>query len=279
MSKIALPPVETLDLFLPMRAELVRILEDLKPSQWSRPTACTGWSVKDVAQHILGDDLGILSWQRDGHSMAGNIQSHADLITFINAANDQWVTTTRRLSPRMICDLLFVMGDSVHEFFASRDPDEIGPVVSWAGDNPAPYWMEIAREYTEYWMHHQHICDAVGITSLKDRTFMLPALDTFMRALPHNYRHTAAPPDTLIRVWITGEAGSVWNLLREGATWQLYAEVEQPSHALITLDGDTAWRLFTKGITPEEAQRRGNITIEGNEKLAAPFLNTVAIIA
>ena len=50
-------PVEapaTAHLFPLMRAELLRVLNSLSADQWSAPTACAGWSVRDVALHILG---------------------------------------------------------------------------------------------------------------------------------------------------------------------------------------------------------------------------------
>ena len=33
--------------------------------------------------------------------------------------------------------------------------------VNWAGPEPAPIWLDPAREYTERWVHQQHIRDAV----------------------------------------------------------------------------------------------------------------------
>ena len=43
------------------------------------------------------------------------------------------------------------------------------------------------------------------------------------------------------------------------------------------MSADTAWRLFTKGLTPEAAAQRA--TLSGNQELARLLLSTVAIIA
>jgi hypothetical protein len=43
------------------------------------------------------------------------------------------------------------------------------------------------------------------------------------------------------------------------------------------MDGDTAWRLFTKGISNEEALAR--VRIEGDASLGEKVLDTVSIIA
>jgi uncharacterized protein (TIGR03083 family) len=42
------------------RAELAEYLATLTPKQWSAPSLCTGWSVKNVVAHMVSyDDLGV----------------------------------------------------------------------------------------------------------------------------------------------------------------------------------------------------------------------------
>jgi hypothetical protein len=47
------------------RAALLDLLGGLDPSGWQAPTECPAWSVKGIALHLLGDDLSLLSRQRD----------------------------------------------------------------------------------------------------------------------------------------------------------------------------------------------------------------------
>ncbi|HEX3202686.1 MAG TPA: hypothetical protein VHW42_12245 [Actinomycetes bacterium] len=47
-------------------------------------------------------------------------------------------------------------------------PGRPGPVrgrdpVSWVGPDPAPNWLDVAREYSERWTHQQQIRDAAEI--------------------------------------------------------------------------------------------------------------------
>jgi uncharacterized protein (TIGR03083 family) len=74
-------------LFAPERRELLTLLRGLSHEAWGRPTACEGWSVKDVTAHILRDDLGNLSGGRDGHA-AGHIDA-ATLEARITCRGDQ----------------------------------------------------------------------------------------------------------------------------------------------------------------------------------------------
>ena len=55
-----------LDVYLPERVRLIELLGTLNAEQWSSPTECPAYSVKGIATHILGDDLSLLSRQRDG---------------------------------------------------------------------------------------------------------------------------------------------------------------------------------------------------------------------
>src|SRR5258707_12794436 len=83
----------------------------------------------------------------------------------------------------------------------------LGDPVSWVGPAPAPVWLDIAREYTEQWMHQAQIRDAIGVGGIRERRLFAPVLATFMLALPHALRGVIAPEGTRLRVVITGEAG------------------------------------------------------------------------
>ena len=122
--------------------------------------------MKDVAAHLLADDLGRLARGRDGHAAAAFAPTSADnvegqLLDFINRQNEAWVAAARRLSPSLIIDLLRWSGDETQAYFESLDMFAIGEPVHWAGPEPAPVWLDIAREYSERWIHQSQIRDAV----------------------------------------------------------------------------------------------------------------------
>jgi len=273
-----LQPIMVTHLFPKVWAELLSLLSGLSPTEWDAPTACSPWTVKEVAQHLLGGDVAILSRKRDGYTGSSEpIKDWPELIALINALNDTWITATRRMSPRVLCDLLEFTGRQVYEYFQSLDPEVLGEPVSWAGSGPAPVWLDLAREYTERWHHQQHIRDAVGKPGLKEVRFFAPVLDAFIRAWPHTYRDVEAKDGTLISLIISGEAGGRWFLLRQDQTWQLYLAVVQTPQAEVVMPQEVAWRLFTKGLTQEEAQKHTNIS--GNQQLGAKILDMVSIIA
>jgi uncharacterized protein (TIGR03083 family) len=276
MSMNPLEPISVLDLFLPERAALVDLLTGLAPGDWMLPTVCAGWSVHDVALHILGGDLTNISRRRDEFLVTSPNEGE-DFVAFINRINEQWVDAARRLSPRVIIDLLRLTGPQLHAYFSTLDLDALGGGVSWAGLDPAPVWLDVAREYTERWLHQQHIRLATSRPDLHDPRFMRPVLATFVYALPVAYRHINAPHGSTITFNITGDSGGMWSLLRESGGWSLYSGPAPNPIATIAVDESTAWRLLTRGISPDEA--RPALTVEGDPILATPFLHAVAIIA
>jgi hypothetical protein len=57
----------------------------------------------------------------------------------------------------------------------------------------------------------------------------------------------------------------------------LYASSNLIPSATVSMDEDTAWRMFTKGISLEALQQKTQIT--GQQALGEVLLKTVAILA
>jgi uncharacterized protein (TIGR03083 family) len=268
-------PILTTDLFAPDRAALLSLLAELTDEEWARPTACTGWTVKDVALHVLGVDVGNLSVRRDGFGLSA--APDEPIVAFVNRINDEWMRAARRLSTPVLRDLLCHVGPPLFAYFASLDLMAIGFGVSWAGLARAPVWLDVAREYTERWHHQQHIRDVIGKPGQTEPRFLHPIIATFVHALPVAFRDAGAPEGTAVQFHVAGESGGDWSVVREGSGWRLFEGAPESPAARVTLDAGTAWRLFTRGIAPEEARRIA--IIEGDARLGERVLHVVAIIA
>lgn len=277
-------PIAVVGLFPELRRHLLELLAALSDEQWQRPTVCLGWSVKDVALHLLGGDIGNLSRRRDGvkDAIAPYIPPGADrsapdaFVAAVNAWNEDWVVAARRTSARVLHDLLAVTGDALYAYYGGLDLMAIGSPVSWAGSEPAPVWLDIAREYTEQWMHQAQIRDAAGVPGIRERRIFAPVLATFMHALPHALRDVDAPDAARLRVVITGEVGGEWYAERTAGRWALHASATEIAAATATLDAEDAWRLWTKGLTPGAARRV--IETTGDARLAGSVGDMVVFI-
>lgn len=263
-------PVYVVDLFPPLSGELLNVLRSLQPANWELRTVCTPWTVKDVAAHLLGGNLSRL-WKREERSKTPRPSSldFNELLELINQQNEAWVQAARRISPEILIEFLELTDRRLYEHFNRLDPHDLAGIsVAWASEDLALNWLDIAREYTEKWLHQQHIREAVGLPLLVGRGWLSPVLDTFMYALPRTFRDVKAEDGTVVSVKITGEAGG---------EWLLFKGLDPEADGIVLLDQDLAWRLFTKGVSKDDARRQ--VRIVGDTALGERILDIVSIMA
>ena len=167
-----------LDALRPERAALLELLEGFDADDWSRSTECPAYSVKGIATHVLGDDLSLLSRQRDaaenGLMQVATEMPGSDFRTLLDTFNDRWVGAARFLSTELVIELLRLAGDWTASYYEEVDPDAPGEPVGFFGSTGAasPLWHAIAREYVERWVHHSQIRRAVGLGSLAEEPYL-----------------------------------------------------------------------------------------------------------
>jgi uncharacterized protein (TIGR03083 family) len=283
--KPAPPIILSKDLFLALDAELLALLRALSDEDWNRPTVCSRWTVKDIAAHLLDGSLRRMSAQRDGYfppEAPRDFDSYESLLGYLDQLNSSWTRAARRLSPRVLIELLETTGGPYAELMAGLDP--LAPAlfaVAWAGERESLNWMDVARDYSEKWHHQQQIAIAVDRSGpLLTRRLGHPAIDTFMRALPHGFRQVTAEEGTVVEVHARGAAGGHWFLTRREGRWSLELDVAQAPRSRVTFDEDSAWRVLTKRVDAETALALfPSIVLAGDPSLARAVLETVSIMA
>jgi uncharacterized protein (TIGR03083 family) len=268
-------PILVLDLFPSERRELLGLLDALPPDAWSLPSMAGDWTVKDIAAHLVGADLGRLSRQRDGHRESRDADEA--LKTYIDRRNAEWVTSMRRISPRVIRSLLAFGGNESQGFFATEDPFALGSTVSWAGPDPAPNWLDLAREFTERWHHQQQIRDAVGAPSLDDPKFLRPVLATFAFALKGPYLGVDAPVGTTVALVVEGPSGGDWTIARTARGWELLLGRAETPTASVRMNEDTAWRMYVRALSRAAVEDRSSSV--GDAGLAGHLLDAFALVS
>jgi hypothetical protein len=242
--------IDTRYLFAPLHAELMSLLRGLTADDWEKPTVAKSWRVRDVAAHLADTQLRRVSGQRDGHRLTPD----RELTAYINHLNATWVDAARRFSPRVIVDLLEVSGPAVAALMESLPLRERAFLpVSWAGENESQNWMDIGREYTEWWHHQMQIRDAVGAALLLETRWFAPLLEISVRAI--------RPPAPLLFVvddyrFALGPAGA-------------------PAVTVWT-DADTAWRMLFNALSAEEIAAR--VRVEGDGEAARAVTGARSVI-
>lgn len=277
MSGAPLGQCSTAHLFRPLLEELLALLRGLDIADWQRQTVAPGWRVRDVAAHLVDVDLRRLAAGRDGHFAPVDKppSTEREITDLVNALNASGVHYGARLSPRLLIDLLDVVGRWVAGFMESLPPNGKAVFgVSWAGESESEHWMDIGREYTERWHHQMQIRDATSRPlSLLEPRWMLPLLDMSVRALPHAYRGIQAPAGTAMIIVVDGETSGAWTLVRRERDWQIISGAASSAQAVVRLSADNVWRMLYNAPYDRAAVR-----IDGDAALAAPLFKTRSVI-
>lgn len=273
-------PIVTLPLFPQLDQQLLQLLQQLSPGEWNRPTIAKQWTVKDIAAHLLDGNLRGLSFSRDRYFGEASAPTHSyqELIAFLNKLNHQWTDAAKRLSPALLIGLLEWSGKQYYEHLCALNPfDPAVFPVAWAGQEQSENWFHIAREYTEKYIHQQQIRNALGAEPLFSETLFSPFIRTVLYGLPVAYSKIAAPEGTIIALQIGRGDANEHRIVRRNNEWVVTDLSEVPATATIIMQPDTAWKVFSKGISPATALEQ--VTILGNEMLGKTALDMVAVMA
>ena len=274
-------PIMTAQLFPKLDEKLIALLRTLSAQDWERATIAPLWTVKDIAAHLLDGNIRALSMLRDSYfgEKPEGIHSYQDLVDFLNRLNSDWVRAMKRLSPGVLTELLEMTGKAFSSYIQTLDPFEKATFsVAWAGEQVSDNWFHIAREYTEKWHHQQQIRLAVDqAQALYSKEFYFPHLDTSMRALPHHYRDVQAEEGESIRVRVTGESGGDWRLYCHAGKWMLVSDEVTAPTCEIQIEPDIAWRIFTKGISRQDAREK--VRISGRQAWGEKIFDMLAVMA
>lgn len=274
-------PVDTRGLFRPLEEELLGLLRSLGPEDWER-RATPAWTVRDVAAHLLDGALRRLSFQRDALPLPAfdaPVAGFEAMRAQLDRLNADWILAARRLSPRVLVDLLALASPQLAELMERQDLGARAFFdVDWAGEHQSQAWLDVAREFTERWHHQQQVRLAVNAPLLVGSRWLRPLLAVSVLALPRVYADVPAAPGVAVSLRILGEAGGSWRLRRGPQAWRLEeGQPDEPAAATISLDQDAAWRIFFKMLVPEEARRL--VRCEGEPALAEAFLSARAVMA
>lgn len=272
-------PILCAHLLREVDAELLELLAALAPDDWSLPTVAPLWQVRDVAAHLLDTVLRKLSLVRDGWSVEKvAVRSAREVADLVNRLNREGVAVFRRLSPRLLIELMRDACAESADFHEALDP--FAPAVfsvSWAGELESPNWFDTARELTERWHHQQQIRLATGRPGIMTPRLYFPVLDCFARGLPHAYREVEADAGAVVRLEVDGECGGAWQLERGAPGWALRSGADLPWQARVVIPQELAWRVFTRGIDRAAAQAQSRI--EGRAELGLPVFGLTAVVA
>lgn len=260
-------PVSVAPVLREEREALVDLLTELDAEAWHAPTPCPAWSVHQLAIHVVHDDLRRLSADRDGHDGAWIDASNLnELVVGLDRLNEGWVETmTPTLSPRLTRELLQWLASPTEEHLLGLDPGALESSVAWAGPGPHPNWLDVAREYTERWVHQQQLREAVGRPGLNDERFAAPVVETFARGLPTALPQPGASKQ-LVVVRVTGPFARSWTFESTSSGWEFTTApttTTASATAVVEVPVDVFWRRAVRMMDRDEAMQAAETDGDG----------------
>jgi hypothetical protein len=275
-------PIETLHLFQDLNQELIYFLADLKPDEWLLPSPIDGRSIKDLASHLVDGCLRRISMQRDHFFEAEAIvpQNHHELVEFIQQKNFEWIVATRRLSSRVLVEMLKKYEQEVYELYCRLKPEDDALFsVSWAGQEKSPNWFDVARDYTEKWHHQMQMRLASGRNLLMSERFLTPLYETLLLGLPEQLNRSAfSITEQLLEVEITGEIRLRKRLINYGSHWEFHENLTDEAHTSVKIPASIGWILFTN-TDRDKGKYLDQIQFTGNEALAKNVVHLTAVMS
>jgi uncharacterized protein (TIGR03083 family) len=271
------PPADYASLFTVERDRLTELLAGLHSSDWELPSPCPGWTVLGLCCHLLGDDLGLLARHRDGYygTPGPDGATEAEFVAWLDELQADWVRAARRLSPRLVTELLAWGGPQLAETFRRQDPRARTASVSWAGPEPVPAWLDQARELSEYWIHRQQLLQALGRPSDLRADLAGPVLDGLAWAWPYRLARAPARAGDTVSIHLTEPVARTWHLVAAAAGWEFADQPGPRPAASLTMSTEQAWRLLTNNLP---ADRQAHLTASGDNAIINILLQTRAII-
>jgi uncharacterized protein (TIGR03083 family) len=253
--------------------DIVGLCADLTPAQWSEPTECPGWTVRDNVAHMIGTERMLLG---ERASAAGEQAPHVK--NDIGRANEAWIATYRDWDgPKLLDEFRATTSRRLEVLRALSTEDWDREGFTPEGSGPYRVFMEI--RVFDCWYHDQDIREAV------DRPGFLegPVADLSIGRIPGKGmgyvvgKKAAAPPNTTVTFDIAGEPPIVATISvpPEGRAVLLDTSPRDPTVRIVT-DRRTFTRLAGGRWTGDEARTRGRVQVEGDPELGARVVDNMA---
>ena len=273
-------PVFLVDLFPQLHAELMTLLRGLRPGGLG-PTDRLCALVGQRHRRLTCSTAPCAGSRSGGTGMEPApdrpITSYADLVGYLNRLNAEWVrAAARRLSPRVLIELLDLTEPALSRYFRSLDPHAPARFgVAWAGEDTLAQLVRYRPG-----VHRAMAAPAADPRGGRSRRPDQPNGSTrrwtsSFGPCPSPIARSRPSRGRSVRIEIQGEAGGAWTLKRTPEAGASSPAREASPAAQVSLDQDIAWKLFSKGLPPGRPGKASSI--EGDLRLGQPLLGALAI--
>jgi uncharacterized protein (TIGR03083 family) len=237
-------------------------------------TACPGWSVRDVVNHVTGTELFLA-----GSPVPEVTGPWPDYVkNALGEGNEAFVASRRHLSVAEVLSDFHYATRATLARLRSLSPEE-WESNSWSPDGPRPLHQFQEMRVLDSWIHLQDIHDALLEPTDDHGMGEEIVVNRFEAALPFAWaKLTAAPEGALLRVNLVGRLGrSVQVQVRDGRGEAVPATDEVPRVELSTAVA-LFWRRMAGRINAEAFLRASATDVRGDRELAQRLAESLNVL-
>lgn len=253
-------------------AALVMLAPEIAPEDWSRPTDCPGWTVKDVYAHIVGTESMLLGRPSPEVDVPGGLDHVRNDMGRINEA---WVQAYRdRTGFDVVSDLAEVVTERRAALALQDQFDFDQPSWTPAGDDTYGRFMRI--RVFDQWFHEQDVREAIGQPGHLEGIAPELVLEEIGMILGYVIGKQAKLPEgTTLRFDLTEPMSYVYDIeVAERA--RVVDELEADPKITLMMPGATFCRLAGGRRAWDEQSIQDKIALDGDEVLAQKVLSNLA---
>jgi uncharacterized protein (TIGR03083 family) len=243
----------------------------LSEGEWNRPTACPGWSVRDVVSHVIAVECEMLGDPRPIHTLPRDLRHVVD-----EASRYTEVPVDVRrchTGPEMTAELEYTI---IRRSRALRNENRAPETTTrWVAGRETTVENLLRMRALDLWVHEQDVRRALGEPGNLDSPGAFVTRDVLIESLPMVVAKKAgAPPNSAVVFDVNGvvEFLRTVRVDRDGRG-TVDGHISLGPAVTLTMDWETYVLLQCGRIRPGAAQ----VKLEGEEDLGRAVLENMAV--
>ena len=206
--------------------DAIAVLHSLDETDWDRPTACPGWTVRDVAAHLAHLESDVAGLEQPSTGLPDDLPH---VTSAMSLYTEMGVIARRDQTPAALVDeLKGAFARRLTELRADRPDDATAPAPRTPGGVELSWETLLTNRPFDVWLHEQDIRRAVGRPGGLDGVGAGHTVGVFARAFGYVVGKRVKPPaGTTVVLDVTG-VHPVHLVARVGEDGRAALTVEEP---------------------------------------------------
>ncbi len=238
------------------------LLAGLGPEQWTLPTSCPGWTVRDQVAHLVGTESALAG--RPAPEPAADERPHVR--NDVGRSNEAWIDQFREATPReMLAAYREVTAARLERLRGMTDADFAAE--SWTPIGPGTYGRFMQIRVFDNWVHEQDIRDAIGQPGHDTGPAAERSFDEMAGAMGYTVGKRAQAPDgSSVTIDLTGPVRRGIHVAVAGRA-KVVDHLDAPATATLVMSSGTFVRLACGRVDPAGEIAAGRVVVEGDQAL------------